>query len=77
MKKIAKHAAYAAIITISLFALNGCNSATEPKSDSQESIEMAQATYACPMDCEKGKTYDEPGDCPVCGMDLTEVKETE
>ncbi|WP_240928267.1 copper-transporting P-type ATPase [Maribellus sediminis] len=26
--------------------------------------------YACPMHCEGDKTYDQPGDCPVCGMDL-------
>lgn len=29
--------------------------------------------YYCPMHCEGDKTYDRPGDCPVCGMDL--VKE--
>jgi hypothetical protein len=28
------------------------------------------AVYQCPMDCETGKTYDKPGKCPVCGMDL-------
>lgn len=28
------------------------------------------ATYYCPMHCEGDKTYDKPGDCPVCGMDL-------
>jgi hypothetical protein len=28
------------------------------------------AVYQCPMDCEKGKTYDKPGSCPVCKMDL-------
>jgi Cu2+-exporting ATPase len=28
--------------------------------------------YACPMHCEGDKTYDEPGDCPVCGMHLKE-----
>ena len=27
-------------------------------------------TYYCPMQCEGDKTYDKPGDCPVCGMDL-------
>ena len=27
-------------------------------------------TYYCPMHCEGDKTYDSPGDCPVCGMDL-------
>lgn len=28
--------------------------------------------YYCPMHCEGDKTYDEPGDCPVCGMDLVQ-----
>jgi len=26
--------------------------------------------YYCPMHCEGEKTYNEPGNCPVCGMDL-------
>jgi Cu2+-exporting ATPase len=26
--------------------------------------------YYCPMHCEGDKTYDQPGDCPVCGMHL-------
>lgn len=29
--------------------------------------------YQCPMDCEKGKLYDQPGSCPVCKMDLKPV----
>ncbi|MGB4973670.1 MAG: heavy metal translocating P-type ATPase, partial [Cyclobacteriaceae bacterium] len=29
-------------------------------------------TYYCPMHCEGEKTYDQSGDCPVCGMDLVE-----
>src|SRR5699024_4626109 len=37
-------------------------------------IRLAQApegaVYYCPMHCEGDKTYDKPGDCPVCGMDL-------
>lgn len=28
--------------------------------------------FYCPMHCEADKTYDQPGDCPVCGMDLIE-----
>jgi len=28
------------------------------------------AAYYCPMYCEGDKTYDQPGNCPVCGMDL-------
>ncbi|RAV31057.1 heavy metal translocating P-type ATPase [Sinomicrobium soli] len=29
--------------------------------------------YYCPMHCEEDKTYDKPGSCPVCGMDLVEA----
>ncbi|QBA64532.1 heavy metal translocating P-type ATPase [Muriicola soli] len=29
-------------------------------------------TFYCPMHCEGDKTYDTPGDCPVCGMALVE-----
>lgn len=30
----------------------------------------ANGIYYCPMHCEGDKTYNKPGDCPVCGMDL-------
>lgn len=33
--------------------------------------------YQCPMDCEKGKTYDEEGSCPECKMDLKKVEKKE
>lgn len=36
-------------------------------------LHKGPGTYYCPMHCEGDKTYKEPGDCPVCGMDL--VKE--
>ena len=29
--------------------------------------------YYCPMHCEGDKTYDQPGNCPVCGMNLEKV----
>ena len=32
--------------------------------------------FYCPMHCEGDKTYDKPGDCPVCGMDLVESAAT-
>ncbi|MFO0895011.1 MAG: heavy metal-binding domain-containing protein [Phycisphaerales bacterium] len=31
---------------------------------------VAPATYFCPMHCEGAKTYDKPGECPVCHMKL-------
>ena len=42
-----------------------------------EEGEMVSSVFQCPMDCEKGKTYDVAGSCPVCKMDLKEIaKET-
>ena len=50
---------------------------TEMKSDSdsnKKEIAMADA-YKCPMDCEKGKTYEAEGKCPTCKMNLKKVEE--
>lgn len=33
---------------------------------------LGAGTFYCPMHCEGDKTYEKPGDCPVCGMDLVE-----
>lgn len=39
----------------------------------QEKIKSkGTGTFYCPMHCEGDKTYDQPGNCPVCGMDLVE-----
>ncbi|MFL9830433.1 heavy metal translocating P-type ATPase [Flavobacterium sp. ST-87] len=37
----------------------------------------AVGKYYCPMFCEGDKVYDEPGNCPVCGMDLVTVEASE
>ncbi|CAM1368681.1 Copper-exporting P-type ATPase A [Tenacibaculum sediminilitoris] len=38
---------------------------------------VGTGTFYCPMQCEGDKTYDKPGDCPVCGMDLVEEQKAE
>ena len=52
------------------------------KKDHKESITIANTpteghskigVFYCPMHCEGDKTYNHPGDCPVCGMDLVEA----
>jgi len=50
--------------------------ATEETAHSHKVGEEQHLAYQCPMDCEKGKTYTEQGTCPVCKMELIEVKET-
>ncbi|WP_196890665.1 heavy metal-binding domain-containing protein [Aureivirga marina] len=59
------------------------NEATTPKTEAVkkeeapkkvETKEIASADiYQCPMDCEKGKTYEKEGKCPTCKMDLAKV----
>ena len=58
-----------------------CKNASEDKTNTESSLgaekaDMAMAIeYQCPMDCEDGKTYNEPGTCPECKMDLKKVEE--
>lgn len=43
-----------------------------------EKADMAMNdVYICPMGCEKDKTYDKGGKCPVCKMDLKKVENKE
>lgn len=61
------------IAAISLtLSFSACNSQNN-KSTSIEKV-SEQKTYQCPMKCEGNKTYDKPGTCPICGMDLVEMK---
>ena len=50
--------------------------ATETQGKSPKEItDMAGVTsyYECPMKCE-GKKFSEPGNCPICGMELVLVE---
>ena len=42
------------------------------KAKKQKPKGKGTGTFYCPMHCEGDNTYDKPGDCPVCGMDLVE-----
>jgi len=58
------------LVSLAMFAFASCSDA--PKGDAAaEGAAQTAAVYQCPMDCEDGKTYDRPGKCPVCEMDLT------
>ena len=51
--------------------LPGDHHHAEPKQQKKPKGQST-GTYYCPMHCEGDKTYNKPGDCPVCGMDLVE-----
>lgn len=42
--------------------------------EKDNSDDSSPQEYYCPMMCEGDKTYDHPGNCPVCGMDLVPVQ---
>jgi len=44
----------------------------KPKNEIQK-----EGKYFCPMKCEGNKTYDQPGNCPVCNMNLVLVGEAQ
>lgn len=70
------------IFTIGSFLFMGmtftaCDSSTtaEQSATPEEQTEtVSEVEYRCPMNCEPDKEYHEPGKCPVCQMDLREVK---
>ena len=57
-----------------------CKNSGEEKTNTETSLGAEKADlamndeYLCPMDCEDGKTYSEPGECPECKMDLKKVE---
>jgi len=63
-------------------ALTACNNTPTPAATTESEAattpaEQADTAYACPMKCEGEKTYDKPGKCPVCKMDLVAVSEND
>lgn len=61
--------------TLIISSFSACNNDAATTATTVDSTQTASAdehahSYRCPMNCEKGKTYDKPGRCPVCGMNL-------
>ena len=62
-------------LALSVLAFNACkNDHSQHKAQTTEAVAPG-TKYICPMNCEKGKTYDQPGACPVCHMDLVPKKD--
>jgi len=58
---------------ILLICISSCNGKNKQQPSEKQAIENHQHTYTCPMHPEIIK--DQPGTCPICGMDLVK-KET-
>jgi len=67
-----------AAVSATAISISACGG-SESKEKESSATEMTEAQvavnttnkYVCPMNCE-GSGSDEPGKCPVCGMDLVE-----
>jgi len=70
------------ILAIAMIGLT-LTACKENKKDEKKENQMEmkhseeKKAYACPMKCEGDKTYDKPGSCPVCNMDLKEMKHSD
>ncbi len=65
------------LLTVTMF-IASCGSKTSNNTEKEETEPTEQVEnvkYQCPMKCEGEKTYDKPGQCPKCNMDLKQVEE--
>lgn len=65
----------ALLLTVSMFIVSCGRNSPETKSEKSATEESVTSQYQCPMKCESEKTYDKPGQCPTCNMDLEKVEE--
>lgn len=58
--------------------IHNMNSFSQFRDNIQDTIkDQQEARYQCPMNCEGNKTYNQPGECPVCNMQLVMVGQDE
>ena len=62
------------ILALTVISFVSCKNETAKPATTSTETATAAVQYICPMNCEKGKTYDKPGACPVCHMDLEPLK---
>ena len=63
------------LLFVGTSVITSCNDKNSSEKTEIKNKEVKTVKYACPMKCEGDKTYDKPGKCPECGMDLEEVKD--
>jgi len=71
MKKVLFTLAFSGAL---LLSVTSCNNGSKPNEGTTGTPEQQASVYQCPMQCEGEKTYDKPGKCPVCGMELKPVQ---
>jgi predicted small lipoprotein YifL len=71
----------AMLFVATTLSIASCGSKTSEnnteKTDAEQTEQVENVQYQCPMKCEGEKTYNEPGQCPKCNMDLEQVEENQ
>lgn len=62
------------LLTLTIFMTSCGGKNADNKTDKTTTEQTENQKYQCPMKCEGEKTYDKQGKCPVCNMDLEQVK---
>ena len=82
MRRISYYVSVLVIGAIISVGFQACGDEDDDKGNKEGQVESydkedvpATAEYSCPMRCEGDLTYSEPGQCPVCGMDLVKKEE--
>ncbi len=80
MKKIILISTASILLIIGGVSITGCSNSSQ-NNNNTDTIEVVKtdtakiaAKYQCPMKCEGDKTYDKPGKCPVCGMNIKKIE---
>ncbi len=60
----------AVIALLVLSVLSSCMNRHDKHNQASDHAHHSETAYICPMKCEGEKTYDKPGQCPVCNMTL-------
>ncbi len=60
------------LAAVMFLASCGSNQSENANTSTEQTV---NEVYQCPMKCEGEKTYDKPGSCPVCNMDLEKIKD--
>lgn len=63
-----------AFMALASVTFTSCKNSPKQAEQSEATEKMAVVEYQCPMKCEGEKTYEEKGDCPVCGMALVQLE---
>jgi len=62
-----------AIVAMVGISLISCTNSDKKTESTEQTKQISESKYQCPMKCEGDKTYNNPGNCPECKMKLKKI----